>query len=130
MDKAALVEADVQEGRRLIQALDEKGFSLRAALWFYLPDLAEWRLLLGSPLVDTDGPKLAYRRVQAVLTRMSPPSRLTLQSISIVSARDPLIQLLSSAIQTGPAILDIRFSKSTVNGTFIEDAYIYRLQAA
>jgi hypothetical protein len=44
-----------------------------------------------------------------------------------VKDNDPLVLLLRKAIVTGPGISGIRFTSNSVNGTFIDDAYIYRL---
>jgi hypothetical protein len=38
-----------------------------------------------------------------------------------------MITLLRVALRTGPGIGGIRFSSNVINGTLIEDAYIYRL---
>lgn len=129
MAKTALVEPDIEDGSRLIHELDGKGFRALAALWFFLSEESEWRLLIASPIVDQEGPKKAYQMVQSVLEGMS-PTTLSLQNISVVSIRDPRVQLLGQAIQTGHDLTGIRFSKNTVNGVFIDDAYIYRLEAA
>lgn len=128
MDKTALVEKDVEEGKRLIEALDNAGFQVRAVLWFYLAESDEWRFVVASPLVERKGPKEAYAFVQAVLAQLLPPSGISLEDISVVSPEYDLIRLLKVAIQTGPGISGIRFTRNTINNTFIEDAYIYRMQ--
>jgi hypothetical protein len=128
MDKTALVEKDIEEARRLVEALDTADFVVRAALWYYLSDADEWRLIVASPLVDEKGPKEAYALIQEVLGKMSPPSKLSLGEISVVGPKHDLIRLLKVAIQTGPGISGIRFTRNTINNTFIEDAYIYRMQ--
>lgn len=128
MDKTALVEKDVEEGKRLIEALDNAGFQVHAVLWFYLAESDEWRFVVASPLVERKGPKEAYAFVQAVLAQLLPPSGISLEEISVVSPEYDLIRLLKVAIQTGPGISGIRFTRNTINNTFIEDAYIYRMQ--
>lgn len=128
MDKTALVEKDVEEGKRLIEALDNAGFQVRAVLWFYLAESDEWRFVVASPLVERKGPKEAYAFVQAVLAQLLPPSGISLEEISVVSPEYDLIRILKVAIQTGPGISGIRFTRNTINNTFIEDAYIYRMQ--
>ena len=128
MDKTALVEKDVEEGKRLIEALDNAGFQVRAVLWFYLAESDEWRFVVASPLVERKGPKEAYAFVQEVLAQLLPPSGISLEEISVVSPEYDLIRLLKVAIQTGPGISGIRFTRNTINNTFIEDAYIYRMQ--
>jgi hypothetical protein len=126
MAKASLVEADIEAGRSLVKALDEARFRVQAALWLYLSEPGEWRLLVASPEVDERGPKKAYTHLQSVLAK--PSVRLSLKDVSLVSPHYDLIRLLSRAISTGPGISGIRFTANTVDNVFIEDAYIYRLQ--
>jgi hypothetical protein len=127
MDKTSLVEKDIKEAKRLIKALDESEFEVRAALWFYLTESDEWRLLIASPFVEQNGLKKSYNFIQEVLAKLSPPSKISLKEISVLSPQDELISLLRVGIRTGPGISDIRFSRNVINNRLIEDAYIYRL---
>ncbi|MCK4385659.1 MAG: hypothetical protein KAW16_07520 [candidate division Zixibacteria bacterium] len=127
MDKTALVEKVIQGGKGLIKALDKAGFQVEAAIWFYLTDSGEWRLLIASPFVEKNGPKKAYNFIQGVLAKSSPPLGISLKDISAVSPKHHLISLLRTAIRTGPDISDIRFTRNVINNTLIEDAYIYRI---
>jgi len=47
--------------------------------------------------------------------------------ITVVKDNDPLVVLLRKAISTGLGISGVRFTNNSINGTFIDDAYIYRL---
>lgn len=127
MGKATLVDDDMEAGKALLKKLDKTKFDVKAALWFYMPDPEEWRLILASPTVDAEGPKKAYEKVQSQLQGSGQKDKLSLQNISLVSPRDNLIKLLKSAIKTGKVISNIRFTQNVINGVFIEDAYIYRL---
>ncbi|MBA7490512.1 hypothetical protein ES702_01050 [subsurface metagenome] len=127
MDKTVLVEKYIQEGKRLIEALDKAGFQVEAAMWFYLTDSDEWRLLIASPFVEKNGPKKAYSFIQSVLAQLSPSSEISLKDISVLSPKHHLISLLRIAIRTGPGISGIRFTRNVINSTLIEDAYIYRI---
>jgi HEPN domain-containing protein len=129
MDKPVLVEADMDAGHRLVGQLDKAGLKVTAAFWFYMTDSDEWRLILAMPIVDDEGPKRAYEKVQDQLKSLA-KHELSLQNISVVSPNDDLIKLLSSAINTGPGISHMRFTRNVINSVFIEDAYIYRLQRA
>jgi hypothetical protein len=51
MDKPALVNSDMDAGERLVRGLDEAGLKVTAALWFYMSDSDEWRLMLATPVV-------------------------------------------------------------------------------
>lgn len=111
----------------LIQTLDVSKFQLSGALWFYLTESENWRLLLVSPLVDTAGLRSCYKVIQSVIGDMPKDFGISLENISVLSPRDRLIQLLKIAIRTGAGISTIRFTGNSINGVFIEDALIYRL---
>ncbi|PXF60546.1 MAG: hypothetical protein C4B59_09175 [Candidatus Methanogaster sp.] len=127
MDKTALVERDIQEGKELVEALDETEFKVDASLWFYSSDSDEWRLLIASPFVEENGPKRSYGFIRSVLTRPSPPSEISLKNISVLSPKHQLIKLLKTTIHTGHDIAGIRFTRNVINNTLIDDAYIYRI---
>lgn len=124
MDKNVLVEKDIKEGERLLRALDKADIEVRAALWFYMPENERWRFLVATPLVDEKGPKEAYAAIRKVLAQSS--LGISLRQISVVSPNSDLIRLLSSAVSITPP--GIRFTGNVINGVFIEDAYIYRMQ--
>lgn len=127
MVKTALVEKDIEEGKRLIEELDKTNFRVQAALWFYLADSDEWRLLIASSFVEKEGPRKSYNFIQTVLAKISPPSEISLKDISVLSPSHDLIKLIKLAIRTGPCISGIRFTRNVINNTLIEDAYIYRI---
>lgn len=127
MDKPTLVDDDMKAGEALLNKLDQAKFNVKAALWFYMPDSEEWRLILASPFVDTDGPKKAYEKVQSQLQELDGRYKLSLWNISLVSPDDKLIKTLKSAIKTDKAVSHIRFTRNVIKNVFIEDAYIYRL---
>lgn len=126
MDKTQLVDSDINDGMRLIQKLDMTDFSVVAALWFYYSDVIEWRLIIASWYLDMNGPKKAYSFLQTLLIDFDIPS-ISLENITLISPEHDIIKLLSSAIQTGPDLSKIRFTRNVINGQLIEDAYIYRI---
>ena len=127
MDSTTLVTPDIPVGRRITEALDSAAIPLTASLWFFDPDASEWRLIVASPQVDEIGPLKMYGLIQKVLKKLINQIDLPLRKISAVSPNDPLIRLLRSAVKTGTGISGIRFTHNTINGVFVEDAYIYRL---
>ncbi len=127
MVKTALVEYDINEGKKLVEELDKTNFKVQAALWFYIADSDEWRLYIASPFVEKHGPKKSYDFIQTVLAKFSPSAEISLKDISVLSPSHDLIKLIRSAIKTGHGISGIRFTKNVINNTLIEDAYIYRM---
>lgn len=122
-----LVENDIEGGRRLVEELDQRGIRVSAALWLYLDEEEEYRLLLALREVDMNGPLAAYKLVRSALTSMPEDTRPLFTNISVVSPSDARIQAIGSAVKTGPGIENIRFSRNVVNNMYIEDALIYRL---
>jgi hypothetical protein len=118
----------IEEGAALLRTLDSQGLNITAALWFYLESSDAWRFIIASPEVQSQGPKHVYERVQRALGTDGSASRISLRDISVVPPDDSLIKLLNIAIKTGRNdISGVRFSRNTINGQFIQDAYIYRL---
>ena len=128
MDKTALVERNIEDGRRLLEALDGADFQVSVALWLYVVEDEEWRFMVASPLVDQRGTKESYAFIQGVLALLSPPSGISLKQVSVVSPKHDLLKLFGVAVRTGPGISGIRFTGNTINNVFVEDAYIYRVQ--
>ncbi len=123
-----LVEKAIEGGRRLLEELDrDHKMEIVAALWFYLLENDEWRLLLASGLVDEQGPLAAYGIVQHTLAKVPEDVRPEFTDISVVSPTDRRIQAIGKAVTTGPGIKEIRLSRSAVNNTYVEDVLIYRM---
>jgi len=127
MVKTELVEQDIRNGTLLLRELDAAGFQVTAALWFYNEDDEEWRYIIASPSVDRHGPEYAYSFVQNIIkTKLF--DQLTLRRISMISPKNQLVKLLKNAIHIENGDSGLRFTRNTINGTFIEDAYIYRMR--
>jgi hypothetical protein len=124
----SLTQQMMDAGADLVRTLDSDKLKISAALWFYLESSDTWRLFIASPDVQSQGPKKTYERIQEALGRNVNAVRIALRDISVVPPDDPLIALLRVAIKTGASdVSGIRFSRNTINGQFIQDAYIYRL---
>ncbi|MGE0799985.1 MAG: hypothetical protein AB7G13_29985 [Lautropia sp.] len=123
-----LTEDMIAAGGHVVQALDRLNVIVKGAFWFLLPDQKVWRLIISSPEVRISGPKAVYRKVTAALKRIPLGSRgVDIKDITVVSDRDPLVQLIGSLIRTGAGIAGIRMSKNVINGRLIDDMYVYRM---
>ena len=69
-----LVDRNIEGGRRLLEILDACAIQICAALWFYLMEEDEWRLLLATKIVDNQGPLAAYEFVRKALEEAAPIS--------------------------------------------------------
>jgi hypothetical protein len=126
--KEALTDKMIEAGASLLNTLDKQHFIVDAALWLYLTEANRWRLLVATPEVRVEGPKKTYRRLLNAL-RNAAVHNVDPQNISVIDARDAFIELLRSAVRVNRNAGGVRFSRNTVNGQFIEDAYIYRTAA-
>jgi hypothetical protein len=119
----------IKEGATLVESLDRAGASPDAALWFYFPDINAWKLLLAEVKVGPEGPRGVYRCIQRTLQSLrNEVTHLALEDVAVARPDAPLIKLLAQAVSTGAGIQGIRFTNNIINGTLIEDAYIYRLK--
>lgn len=126
--KEGLTREMIEDGAEIVRRLGSR-LPVSASLWLYDPELNRWRLVIASPEVGSKGPRDVYRRVQSVLREFpgpSAPSRgVSLGDVSVVLDDDPLVSLLRTAVKLGDGGSGVRFSRNTVDGRFIEDAYVY-----
>ena len=123
-----LTKEMIEEGAALVRKLDESGVQPDAAFWFYFPDVQQWKLVLAEIKLGEKGPRQIYKKIQQVISadQMDMPD-LALDDITLAKPDAPIVGLLRHVIHTGPGIGGIRFTNNVVNGTVIDDAYIYRL---
>lgn len=124
MVNSTLVETQIRAGADLIGSLDKRGFVVSSAFWYLDNEEQGWRLILAMPAVEREGAHAVYRKIQTTVGSLS---SISLLDVSVVSPKEPLVQLMNRAIHTGPGITNMRFTGNTISGVLIEDAYIYRL---
>ena len=123
----ALSEKMIDAGAKLVERLDADGASIKSALWLYFPDSRNWKLILASETVETDGPKKLYEKIQgANRNTVEPDEIVSLNDIGVTTPKHELISVLAMMIGTGQGIAGIRFTRNNINGVYIDDAYIYR----
>lgn len=131
MVEAELNERLIEAGAKLVKTLDQKGLAPDAAFWLYSSDNRTWCLYLAEAKVAKSGPKSVYRQIQKLIKELPEDSRvLSLSDIGLLRSDAPFIQKLRRAGKTGRRISGVRFTNEVVNGSLIEDAYIYRIPAA
>jgi hypothetical protein len=100
---------------------------VKSAFWLYDPEIPDWRLVLGMPMVEQQGMATTYDAIAEVF-RTTPITGIYLRQIQLERPTEPLIASVSRAIQTGPHIQDppIHVARSVFDHNLIEEAYIYR----
>ncbi|HYA43110.1 MAG TPA: hypothetical protein VEF34_17540 [Syntrophobacteraceae bacterium] len=128
MVATTLTKEMIESGRTLVRKLDEQGLHPDAAFWLYSSDLQEWKLVIAEVKLDTEGPRKIYKKIQDVISvSKEDMPEISLDSVTLAKPDAPIVHLLKRVIHTGPGISEIRFTTNVINGTLIEDAYIYRV---
>jgi hypothetical protein len=128
MVETTLTDDMIATGAALVRWLDQAGLQPDAAFWLYFPDPQTWKLVLAEAKLDQQGPRAIYGQIQDIMSASGEErSSISLDSVTLVKPDAPIVSLLRSAIRTGTGIGGIRFTNNVINGTLIEDAYIYRL---
>ncbi|PJB78550.1 MAG: hypothetical protein CO095_00435 [Armatimonadetes bacterium CG_4_9_14_3_um_filter_58_7] len=122
-----LSEQMVAAGLKLVERLDADHAGVAGVFWLFHSEEKRWELTIASPLVVTEGPRKFYKRVFAANQQASAEEYvISLHDIAVTGIDHQIVQLLRLAIDTGVGVSGVRFSRNTVNGVFIEDAYVYR----
>lgn len=129
MAKEVLLDSDIDAGKNLLKALDENGFNITTAMWFYYSDIEEWKLLLSSPdfnkIKDPNEPSRIYTKISQIINDSKDVAITPLESVKILLKNDPLIKLFGFII-SAKGISAIRMKANYLNGIYVEDALIYR----
>jgi hypothetical protein len=133
MATATLVDNIFEQGKKFLEYLDKQNLDIRVAFWLYQKEINSWKLMLSAPKVDSLGSRFFYSKILRQLNSFNfqhgPHSLLSPLDIVVLPYSDNFIVLLRRAIKTSPApeISSIRFSNNVIDGTLIDDAFIYRL---
>lgn len=125
MVATALVNRQLEEGRKLLERLDETATRIDVALWINTPDTDDWQLMLGTSGVNRNGTRKIYEFVLTILNQYA--IDLSLSEISVVDQSNDLCKALRQLVQTGSGIKTMSFFGNFVNGQRLPDSIIYRV---
>ena len=126
MDKAALVNIELERGAEILRALDNAGPKVKVILWLLLPEYGEWRLVLASPEFDAAGPTEAYGLVHKALDAAGFPVEQT-PPLLILPMSDTSIRALRRVFGRAKNVLGRRIGGQMIGDRFVEDGYLYRI---
>ncbi len=126
MDKAALVGVDIDRGRELIAALDRDNLKIAVALWVFLPEYEDWRLVLASRRFHTPDPRAAYgllydAAAKAGFTEANTPP------VMILRMDEPFVKDLRRMFAKTASVEGMRLGGQMFGARFLEDGYVYRI---
>jgi hypothetical protein len=123
MYKTTLVEADIEDGERVVTALESSGLKVIAAFWSSSEEEDDWHLVIVSPDVAEKGPRHVYKQAFSPLHNLKtePPRRADYwwDRIKILSPSSLIYRRLKERAGTGD---------SPVRPGWALDSYIYKLE--
>jgi hypothetical protein len=126
MASQALLNIQVDQGKKTVAALDAAGLDVWAAFWVFDEDAQAWRFTIAESNVDRQGTHAVYERMGQALDGHR--DVLPLREIYVVSPFDQIVSLVQMAISTpSHAIEGISFIGNVVMGTRVPDMYVYRM---
>jgi hypothetical protein len=124
MATATLVNSDIEIGRRIVATLTRANIPVTVYLWAFVPQLQEWQLIVGTPLVDNKGPLAAYAEVNRTLRKEGLFDDVPLRRIILRSPNDRVLKSLEKESRAVPHEV-FRVVNAPIAGNFVEDAYLY-----
>jgi len=73
MGTPTLVTFDIENGERVVDALDKAGKAPNVALWAILPDYEDWRLVIASDRLDQSSEFSGYSEINEAIRKAGIP---------------------------------------------------------
>ena len=127
MYRIDLEEKNINDGRRLVDALSAQGMPLLAALWLYDSDERKWEFIIGSPDVERLGLLHVLRDVQKAIGAFGGDFGVAPIDVAVLNSRQPLVRAFAAVVKVTDSIA--HFVRCTFNGVMVEDAWVYELDA-
>ena len=126
MDKTTMVSIEISKGSELLDALDHAGIKLNVALWTFLSEYEDWRLVVSSRQLDSPDPRDAYRLLNDSLAEAGFTPKNT-PPIMILPTTDPFIRELRRIFGKTKSVDGMRLGAQMIGDRFVQDAYVYRI---
>ncbi|MGB9243216.1 MAG: hypothetical protein WCC03_07690 [Candidatus Acidiferrales bacterium] len=132
--KEQLTQWAIFSGYSLTQQLLDTDFELVCSFWLYTSEPNEWRLIVSSPRVETEGTLESYERIRHIIRAADSSFNWSSYAITVLRPDAPVVRAIRSlgsfrlseiadTMRQTPA--PKRVDLANLAGVFIEDAYIY-----
>jgi len=121
-----MVSLDIDRGAELLCALEHAKLKVGVALWVYLSEYEDWRLVVSARPLDSldlrDAYGLLYDSLAAAgfTPRNTPP-------LMILPMSDPFIRELRRLFGKTKSVEGMRPGGQMIGDRFVQDAYVYRI---
>jgi hypothetical protein len=127
MDTDTLVDSMINSGWRLIDALQQAGYGVKAAAWVLPTEERRWSLYIVSKDLEAKGPIAGYRALTDVLRHMAAP-QMSVSAVKLIGEGHRVARDLLEAypIHAGNEPRQAQFT--SVGGEPVEEAYLYPVE--
>lgn len=121
-----MVSLDINRGSELVDALERAKLKLGVALWAFLDEYEDWRLVVSARQLDSLYPRDAYRLLHDSLDAAGFTPAKT-PPILILRMADPFVKELRRYFGKTKSVEGMRLSGQMIGDRFVQDAYVYRI---
>ncbi len=126
-----MVTIDISQGAEILEILDVAQVRVNVALWMFLSEFEDWRLVVSARQLDTADPRDAYRLLHDALSRGSAARGgsvlMNLPAIMVLPTNDPFIRALRRMFGKARSVEGMRLGGQMIGDRFVQDAYVYRI---
>jgi len=127
MDKTVLVVRDLANGTEILEALDRAKLDIRVAVWAYLDEYPDWRLVLASPRFDEVGLGESFGLIREALEAAGIPYEKK-PPIVILKMSDKTIRDMRKMYSKSKELEGRNIGYQSFGDRFIEEAIAYRIK--
>jgi hypothetical protein len=127
MSAQALLCFDIENGEKVVGALDKAGKAPNVALWAILPDYEDWRLVIASDRLDQSSEFTGYTEINEAIRKAGIPFHRK-PTIFLRPMDNPMIQALRSAYASMSDNYGMRLGSQMFGDKYLEDAVVYRIR--
>ena len=127
MGTPTLVTFDIENGERVVDALDKAGKAPNVAIWAKLPDYEDWRLVIASERLDQSSEFTGYSEINDAIRVAGIPFHRK-PTIYLRPMDNPMIQALRSAYASMSDNYGMRLGSQMFGDKYLEDAVVYRIR--
>ena len=92
--RSELIRSDLKLLGLVVEALSRAKIPVTLCDWSYVPEAAEWRLIIATPWYDSKGPHEAYSRVIKAFQEAGIYQEVPMLRIFVRSPEEPLVKAL------------------------------------
>ncbi len=118
----------LSSGDRLLKRLDETNAEVYAAFWLLDTEEKTWKLNIISPLVEIEGPRNYYKRINEINKLAKPDEEvIALHDISVSDTDNHIVKAMKRSVLGNAILGNNRLGRNNIGGIPIEDMYLYRM---